>query len=107
MGILKDVADSVIHYGEMLVTKTEEYTRIARLNLDIRRLSGNVDDIANEIGRYVIEQADTGAGTVETANPYIRDRIGRIKIIEKDIAAKRAEIEAIKSRPNPGAPSAT
>jgi hypothetical protein len=96
MGFLNDARDYLIKYSEKLVNKTEEYSKIAKLNVDIKRFEGANGKINAEIGDYVIKAIEQGKTDLSFSDQFIAEKSERVKDIKKSIEARRAEIAEIK-----------
>lgn len=96
MGFLKDASESIIKYSGILVNKTEEYTKIAKLNLEIKKLEGDIDKIQEQIGRIVEEKANSGAETVDVKDTAINRHLESIKELRSTIGGKKNQIEELK-----------
>ena len=97
MGFFKDASESLFKYSEKLITKTEEYARIAKLTMDIKRLEMSIDRICAEVGDFVIKRVDAGEANLNLADEFIVEKARRIASIRNDIEGKRSEITAIKA----------
>lgn len=96
MGILKDAGDTLAKYGEIFINKTEELAKIAKLNLDIKRIQLDQGIAEKELGRHVITQMDGGATSIDVSDQKVKDLHGRVADYKKAIEVKKAEIEKIK-----------
>ncbi len=96
MSFLKEAGDSIIKYSEIIVNKTEEYTKIAKLLLDIKKLESDIEKNQSELGKYVIVGLENGQKNLDLADPHISDFFKRIKEDRAGIEAKREEINTIK-----------
>ncbi len=104
MGFLKDAHRSFLKYSEMLIDKTEEYTRLAKLNLEIKRLEYMIEKNHIEIGEYVSGKIAEGAAELRLDDETIRTRHQNIMSHRETIAARRREIEEIKRARSTGGP---
>jgi hypothetical protein len=102
MGIFKEASESLFKYSEKLINKTEEYARIAKLNMDIKRLESNIDKVCNEIGDYVLKKIDAGEKSLSLDDEFLAEKTRTISVIRHDIEAKRHEITGIKTSPTSG-----
>jgi hypothetical protein len=98
MGLLKDAGDTFIKFGSLLVNKTEDYTRIARLNIEITRLRGDIEKVKAEIGGHVIELKSAKKSRLDLNSDLIESCVKKINTMEKQIGKKKDEIEEIKKR---------
>ena len=96
MGFFKDAGESLFKYSEKLVNKTEEYAKIAKLSMDIKRYESTIEKIHAEIGEHIKKLIDQGKTTVSFSEQYIKDKSGSIDEINKNIEAKKTEIAEIR-----------
>lgn len=96
MGFFKDAGESLFKYSEKLVSKTEEYAKIAKLSMDIKRYESTIEKIHAEVGEYIKKLIDQGKNTVSFSEQYIKEKSESIDEINKNIEAKKKEIAEIK-----------
>lgn len=96
MSFFKEAGDSLVKYTEKLVNKTEEYAKIGKLTLDIKKLEGSIDRTNKEIGQYVISKISEGSDSLSFSDELIREKSVLIKENLATIDLKRAEIEELK-----------
>lgn len=96
MSFFRDAGDSLIKYSEIIVNKTEEYTKIAKLTLDIKKLESDIEKIQSELGRFVIVSFESGQKSVDMSDPHIADFLNKIKENIAGIESKREEINLIR-----------
>jgi hypothetical protein len=101
MGVFKEVGDSLLKYGEIIVNKTEEYSKILKLKLDIKKIEGEIERTERRIGQHVIECAAGGAA-LDVNDPAIQDQLTRFREAKDTIEQKKNEIESIKAEHNSG-----
>ena len=97
MGILKEAGETIVKYGEIVVNKTEELARIAKINLDIKRLGIDQGIAEKEMGRHVIAALDGGASTIDGNDKKIRELHQKVISLKRTIEEKKSEIEKIKT----------
>jgi hypothetical protein len=97
MGILKDAGDSILKYSEKLVNKTEEYAKIGKLTLDIKKHEGDIDKANREIGELVMEKISSGAASIDVNDVILKNLSEKIKSIRLEIDQKKKMIEDVKS----------
>ncbi len=102
MGILRDASESILKYSGILVNKTEEYTRMAKLNLEIKKIEGDIDRVHREIGAYIEEKANGGASSIEIGDDSIQGHLASIKEFRSSIGSKKDEIEELKKNTDSG-----
>lgn len=100
MSFWSDAGKTIVKYSEKIVEKTEEYTKIARLVLDIKKIENAVEKLHFETGEYVIKKADEGAAELSMNDDFIKNHAQKIHEQKKQIEAKRKEIEEIKKAGN-------
>jgi predicted phage tail protein len=97
MGILKDTGETIVKFGEIFINKTEEFAKIAKLNVDIKRLQIDQGIAEKELGRHVVEKIDTGAATIETSEAKVKELHVKVNAFKKKIGEKKADIEKVKA----------
>jgi hypothetical protein len=102
MGFFKDAGESLFKYSEKLVNKTEEYAKIAKLTMDIKRYENNIEKIHAEIGAYIKKLIGQGETTINLEEQYIKEKSESIDEINKNIENKRREITEIKKEKSSG-----
>ncbi|HSV96489.1 MAG TPA: hypothetical protein VLM75_06075 [Spirochaetota bacterium] len=105
MGFLKDASRSFLKYSEMLIDKTEEYTRLAKLSLEIKRLEYMIEKNHIEIGEYVSGKIGEGAQNLNLDDETIKIRHQNIMENRKTIDVRRKEIEEIKKARSASGPA--
>jgi hypothetical protein len=96
MGILKETGETIVKYGEIIVNKTEELAKIAKLNLDIKRMKIDQGIVEKELGRYVVSRIDEGASSVDCADPKVKEMHEKVVDLKKKIEDKKSDIEKVK-----------
>ncbi|MCP4130153.1 MAG: hypothetical protein GY754_03950 [bacterium] len=96
MGLLKDTGQTLLKYGEKFVNKTEEYSKIAKLTLDIKKQESNIEKAAKGIGNYVIDKRENGETTLDLNDSVVSDFFKKVKECKTTIHAKKEEIEELK-----------
>jgi len=90
MSLLRDVGDSLIKYGEILIDKTENFTRTARTRIQIRKNEQEISNIKIIIADHVLSRRAEGLGPEES---LLEQRAGSIKGLEQEIAELRKKLE--------------
>lgn len=96
MGILKDTGETLIRFGEIIVSKTEEYAKLGKLNVDIKRLQIDQGIAEKELGRHVIAKIESGAASINASDQQVRELHEKVTDLKKKITEKSAEIERVK-----------
>jgi predicted phage tail protein len=97
MGILKDTGETIIKFGEIVINKTEELAKIAKLNVDIKRLQIDQGIAEKELGKHVIEKIDRGAATVDLSDAKVKELHEKVNGFKKKVVEKKADIEKVKA----------
>lgn len=100
MSLLRDMGDSLIKYGEILINKTEQFTRTARIRIEIRKKELEINNIKILIADHVIAQAEQNK---QPESEFISTRMITIKGLDRDIADLRVRLEELKAQ-NGGSP---
>lgn len=93
MGIFKDAGESLLKYGEIIVNKTEEYTKIAKHTFDIKKLEGDEEKIKIKIGDYIINKLEKGEFNADLKDKEISALYDDVVGIRNKIKSIKAEIE--------------
>ncbi len=96
MSFLKEAGDSLLKYTEKIVSKTEEYAKIGKITLDIKRLESGIEKTHRELGEFVIMKMSQGENSISLTDRYIIERSEMINEYRAAIEAKRKDIEEIK-----------
>lgn len=99
MSFFTDAGKQFLKYSEKLVEKTEEYTKIAKLTLEIKKIESTIDKIHHEVGKLVIESIREGKVTLDLENEYFKGTAGKIQEYRELIESKKKEIFDIKNPP--------
>jgi len=102
MSILKEAGDSFLKYSEIIVSKTSDYTRIAKLNIDIKRIEMEIDRTEKELGAFVLGKIESGASSIDATDQALKYICDKIKKHKSDIDSKKNEIEALKKKDSSG-----
>ncbi len=94
--IWEDIKKSVKQGFTVAAEKTEEYTKIGKLKVDILNVNRSLDKAFTELGREIYELAKSGKKIDVTKNEKIQGGIAKIDEQKDVLKAKEAEIETIK-----------
>jgi hypothetical protein len=95
MGFLKEVSQFVIKYGEIALNKTEIFTQMVKVRIEIKKREMEIDKIKIEIGEYTIRQYERKD---EINDDAVKPMVDRIYFAEKIIEELRIKLENIKSQ---------
>ena len=107
MSFIKDAGDSLLRYTEKIVTKTEEYAKIGKITLDIKRLESQIQKAYREIGEHTFNTLNSGIGTIGIDDVIISEKCNQIKDTTESIRLKKNEIEEIKKAAREGSAPAS
>ena len=107
MSFIKDAGDSLLRYTEKIVSKTEEYAKIGKITLDIKRLESQIQKAYREIGEHTFNSLSNGTGTVGMNDDFISGKCNLIKDTTEAISQKKNDIEEIKKAAREGSASAS
>jgi hypothetical protein len=96
MSFFRDAGDSLIKYSEIIVNKTEEYTKIAKLILDIKKLESDIEKNQSELGKFIIVCLENDQKSLDLDDPHVVAFFSKIKEDKAGIETKREEINIIK-----------
>lgn len=114
----KDIKDNVKQWGtaaiekaeevsKMAVEKTGDFTKISKIKLDIRQTQKDIDDIFEDLGRYVYLHFKEKSTASFKTNPEFNDSIKKIDGFKKKIKDFEKEIDSIKKEVETAAPKTT
>ena len=90
--IKKNVSESITFVSK----KTDEYTRIGKLKVDILSINRNLDKAFTDLGRSVYRLLNKAGKEDLTKNDMIQELVSKIKTHEKALEARQKEIEKVK-----------
>ena len=76
--------------------KTEEYTKIGKIKVEILNINRNIDKTFTNLGKEVYTLIDKKKTSGISNNKKVTELIAKINELKSSLAAKEAEIEAIK-----------
>jgi len=93
-----DIAKTIREGVDTVVEKTEEYTRIGRIKVDILNIKRNVEKNFTELGgkvyHLIVEENKTQIAT----NKEVKEIVECVKLLEKELEEKNKELEKVKAR---------
>ena len=96
MSFFSEASESLFKYTEKIVTKTEEYARIGKITLDIKRLERTIEKAHHDIGEFVVSRVKHGDASIACGENAITEKVALIDDCRASIQTKRSEIEEIK-----------
>lgn len=100
MGFFKSAGNSFLKYGEKIVNKTEGYTKIAKLKIDIKRLEDEIEKYHIKAGRLTTSEYQKGNMSFDLSSNEMKDIVNKIESNNKLIADKKREVEELKVKEN-------
>lgn len=95
MSLLREMGDTLIKYGEVLISKTEDFTRTARIRIEIRKKEIEINNIKIIIADHVIAQTHKKAA-IDTE--LVNARINSINSLNLDITGLKVRLEELKNQ---------
>ena len=98
MSFLKSAGDSILKYGEIIINKTEDYARIAKLKIDIKYIEDEIKKCYINAGKIVTSKYDDDPNSIDINADLIKDIAESIKKHKAQIEEKKRDIEEIKNK---------
>lgn len=96
MSFFNEARESIMKYSEKFVNKTEEYAKIGKLTMDIKKNENSIEKAYAQLGKNVFEKITLGASEIKADEETISQQVEAIHSYNKTIEEKRNEIEEIK-----------
>ena len=90
-----DIAKTIREGVDTVVGKTEEYTRIGKIKIDIINIKRNVEKNFSELGGRVYHLMVEKSKTQIAADKEVKKIIDSIKLLEKELQAKKDELAKV------------
>ena len=94
--LLDDIRDGIRDGIELFVDKTEEYTKVGKLNIEILGLKRNIEKMFADIGGRAYEYFKTDTSKKIATDKEILGLVDSVKQLEQKLQAKKQEIEQVK-----------
>lgn len=98
MSLWNDVKKTVKNGLDVATEKTEEYTKIAKIKVDILTKKKDLDKSFRELGEKAYNHMTSGKKTALMESSGVKGLIDRIKKLQKEIRDKATEIGEIKKK---------
>jgi rubrerythrin len=98
MSFFRDVTDSFLKYGEIFLNKTEEYTKVAKLMIEIKQTESDSEKCHARLGRIVSDEVLKGAVSLDLTLNEIREEVDRIMKNNEKISFRKKEIEEARQK---------
>jgi regulator of replication initiation timing len=96
MGFFKDAGDSLSRYSEIIVNRTEEYTKIAKLTLDIRRINSDIQKLKIHLAETLFPYLEKD-DPIDPTRGEFRHIVDEIRQLDRRIEELEAEIQDLKN----------
>jgi len=96
MSIMNDLKRSFLNASKIIVDKTGDYSRIARLALENKKYESDIEKKQTDAGRYVFDHMQNGDSTIDLKTKELTDALEEIRKLEEKIAVNKEEIEQLK-----------
>lgn len=96
MSFWNDLKKTVKEGFTVATEKTEEYTKIAKVKVDILSRKKDLDKAFRDLGELVYDSASSGKKMDPAQDKDAKALMDTIRTCKQDIKGKEAEIEAIK-----------
>ena len=97
MGTLfEDIRDGIRDGIELFVDKTEEYTKIGKLKVDILGIKRNIEKLFSELGGRTYELLSNDEKSDVAADSEVERLVQNLKEQEEKLDAKKNEIKIVK-----------
>lgn len=93
-----DIAKTIREGVDTVVEKTEEYTRIGRIKVDILNIKRNIEKNFTELGGKVYHLTVEEKKTQIASDKEIKEIIECVKLLEKELEEKNKELEKVKTK---------
>lgn len=92
----EDIKKTVKEGVSIAAEKTEEYTKIGKIKVEILNINRNIDKTFTELGREVYTLITKGKKAELAKNAKVNELMTKIGELKASLKAKEAEIETIK-----------
>ena len=97
-----DIAKTIREGLDTVVEKTEELTKIGRIRVDIINIKRNVEKNFAELGGRVYHLFVEEKKTEVAGDKEVKEIIECVKILEKELADKKRELEQVRKKDKNG-----
>ena len=98
MSFLKSAGDSILKYVEVIINRTEDYARIAKLKIDIKYIENEIKKCYISAGKNVISEYGDGTGSFSVDVNLIKDIAESINKYKIQIEEKKRDIAELKGK---------
>jgi predicted HicB family RNase H-like nuclease len=94
--LFDDLTDGIRDGINFVVDKTDEYSKIGKLKLDMVGIKRNIEKLFAELGGRVYEVLKEGESAVLRDDEEVKRMINEIKALEDNLDEKKNEIKSIR-----------
>ena len=105
-----DIAKTIREGVDTVVEKTQELTKLGKIKVDIINIKRNVEKNFSKLGGHVYHMIVEESKTQISGDKEVKELVDCIKILENELAEKKAELQnirsSVRSEPDPAAEQA-
>ena len=98
---MNDIKRTFLKYTEKVVNKTDSLTRIAKLNIEIKKSLSEIEDFKTRIGSNIVDLHESGKDSVMFNDKSIADDLHNINNLKSKINKIKKTLEEIKAKNAP------
>ena len=95
MSFWDDISEKFKKSVSVLANKTDEYTKIGKIKVDIISIKRDLDKVYNELGEKVYDLIVDEKNTRIASNEDVKELIGRGKLLKEKVRLKKEELQAV------------
>jgi len=98
MSFLRSAGDSILKYGEIIINRTEDYARIAKLKIEIRFIEDEIEKCYKNAGKVVISEYSDDMTSFNIDADLIKNIAESINKYKAQIEEKKRDIAELKRK---------
>ncbi|MEE4311723.1 MAG: hypothetical protein V2J62_07610 [candidate division KSB1 bacterium] len=95
MSFWDDVSEKFKKSVSVLANKTDEYTKIGKIKVDIISIKRDLDKVYNKLGEKVYDLIVDEKNTRIASNEDVKELIGRGKLLKEKVRLKKEALQAV------------
>ncbi len=105
MSLMREAGESLARLSGIIMAKTEEFSRIAQLTIEQKRLESAMSNLERICGRYILDILNKGEALPDANDPTVSRYVQQYRELCDAIETKKEEIVNIRYNYNsPGKP---
>ncbi len=96
--LFEDIKNGIRDGIELVVDKTEEYSKIGKLKVDILGIKRNIEKAFSELGGQTFELLSKDDKADVSADPEVKKMIAELHDLEESLDSKKNEIIQVKEQ---------